>query len=135
MPAVCVCVPTHVHAKSARTFSSEVKSPGGVRTCSHSAFKEASHSSSWQASICLYFYSPGTAVAPNLCPFLHGGGVAYKFGCGHGERQVHKSGISLQALKWSSSSPAYFLLKHRTGFAARELETISGAHLALKVWY
>lgn len=48
---------------------------------------------------------------------------------------MHKSGISLQALKWSSSSPAYFLLKHITGFAAREPGTISGVNLGLKVWY
>lgn len=56
----------------------------------------------------------------------------FKFGCGHGERQVHKSGISLQALNWSSSSPAHFLLERITGFAAEELETISGVNLILK---
>lgn len=48
---------------------------------------------------------------------------------------MHKSGISLQAFKWSSSSPAYFLLKHIAGSAARELETISGVNLGLKVLY
>lgn len=72
---------------------------------------------------------------PNLYPFLRRGAVAFKFGCGHGERQVHEYGISLQALNQSSSSLVDFLLKHITSFAAGERETISGVNLVLKALY
>lgn len=72
---------------------------------------------------------------PNLYPFLHRGAVAFKFGCGHGERQVHKCGISPQALNQPSSSLVDLLLKHTTSFAARERETISGGNLVLKALY
>lgn len=133
--AGCVCVPVHVHAEGTRTFSSEVKSRE-VSGLAHAQLSKKPHiSSSLQASIRLYFYSPGTAVALTCAPFCTEGPVVFKFGCGHGERQVHKSGISLQALNRSSSSLAYFLLKHITGFAARELEAISGVNLVLKALY
>lgn len=72
---------------------------------------------------------------PNLYPFLRRGAVAFKFGCGHGERQVHEDGISLRALNQSGSSLVDFLLKHITGFAAGERETISGVNLVLKALY
>lgn len=131
MCRVCVCARAHGKHKN---FSQRGEELGGVRTCSHSAFRAALHSSSTQAGVCLLFIAQ-EQPQPYLCPFPCIGAAVIIFGCGHGERQVHESGGSLQALNQSRSSPAHFLLKRITGSAARELESFLGVNLVLKALY
>lgn len=130
-PAGCVSPHTYM-PKAHRNFFQRGEEPGRCQDLLTFSFQRSLTFFLIAGEHLSLFLQPGNSRGPNLCPFLHGGAVAFKFGCGHGERQVHKSGISLQALKWSSSTPEYFLLKHRTAFAARELGTISGVNFGLE---